>query len=55
MQSSSELNALVTKLKADRREKQTLENTNNKEWGTDLDSAETAWNAMSYGKVIKNC
>ena len=55
MQSSSELNALVTKLKADRREKQTLENTNNKEWGTDFDSAETAWNAMSYGKVIKNC
>jgi hypothetical protein len=45
---------LKAKYKAAREKILALENTSTKEWGTGLDSAETAWNAMSYGKVIKN-
>lgn len=49
-----ELIALKAKCKAAREKLQALENNSTKEWGTDLEMAETAWNAMSYGKVIIN-
>lgn len=49
-----ELMALKAKCKAVREEIQALAQTGTEACGTDLESAETAWNAMSYGKVIKN-
>ena len=54
MQYPPELIALEAKYKAAREKIQALENTSTEEWRTDLEGAETAWNAMSYGKVILN-
>jgi len=54
MQYPPELIALEAKYKAAREKIQALENTSTEEWRTDLEGAETAWNVMSYGKVILN-
>jgi predicted RNase H-like nuclease (RuvC/YqgF family) len=54
MQHPPELVALITKYTATREKIQTLEKTSAEEWRADIEVAETAWNAMSYGKVIKN-
>jgi hypothetical protein len=49
-----ELIVLKAKYKAAREKIQALENSSTEEWRTDLERAKTAWNAMSYGKVILN-
>lgn len=49
-----ELMALKAKYNAVREKIQALEQTSAEGWGTDLEMSETAWNAMSYGKVIRN-
>lgn len=54
VQFSPELMALKAKYNAVREKIQTLEQTSTEEWGNCLERAETAWNAMSYGKVIRN-
>ncbi|SJM95611.1 hypothetical protein [Crenothrix polyspora] len=55
LQFSPELMALKAKYNAVREKMQALEQTSTEEWENDLlVRAETAWNAMSYGKVIRN-
>jgi hypothetical protein len=54
LQYPSELMALKAKYNAVREKIQALEQTSAEGWGTDLEKSETAWNAMSYGKVIRN-
>jgi hypothetical protein len=49
-----ELMALKAKYNAVRERIQALEQTSAEGWATDLEKSETAWNAMSYGKVIRN-
>ena len=54
LQYSSELMALKAKYNTVREKIQALEQTCNKGWGTDIEKSEAAWNALSYGKVIRN-
>jgi hypothetical protein len=54
LQFSPELMALKAKYNAVREKIQALEQTSAKGWRADLEKSETAWNAMSYGKVIRN-
>ena len=54
LQYPPELMALKSKYNAVRETIQALEETSSEGWGTDLEKSETAWNAMSYGKVIRN-
>ena len=54
LQYPPELVALKAKYNVVRERIQGLEQTSAEGWGTDLEKSETAWNAMSYGKVIRN-